>query len=1577
MADRSDLKAELERKKQRLAQIREEKKRKEEERKKKESEMLQRAENVSEDSDLDRKRRETEALLQSIGISPEPPLVPTPMSPSSQSVSPPSETGSQESIDGGTIDFMPKELVTYCKETQTPVASDQPEVYPRELTNEEKEQIVHSEDFLFFFDRSIRVMERVLAEDTDIFFDYSGRDMEDKEGDMQAGSNLCFNRHFYDEHWSKHRVYPELLVASYNTNEDAPHEPDGVVLVWNMKFKKMTPEYIFHCQSSVMSVGFAQFHPNLVIGGTYSGQIALWDNRSHRRTPVQRTPLSATAHTHPVYCVNVVGTQNANNLITVSTDGKMCSWSLDMLSQPQESMELIYNKSKPVAVTCMAFPASDVNNYVVGSEEGTVYTASRHGSKAGIGEMFDGHQGPVTGISCHNAVGPVDFSHLFTTSSFDWTVKLWSTKHNKPLYSFEDNADYVYDIMWSPVHPALFATVDGNGRLDLWNLNNYTEVPSASVTVEGGCALNRVRWASGGREVAVGDSEGQVWIYDVGEFAVPHTDDWSKFARTLMEIRANRGDGEEEDGSSVFMCKICNLFSPSKPLLLSHVNETHSNEGGDPDTFIIALKPLTTQEPQSSEVVVKRKRGRPKGSTKKVQPEKVQKKPNQEKESTEIQPLTVAEEPSEDGSDLECKKCNRVFSNRRQISKHICFVGLKEAADEEEYNGNNTDANKISDGEEEKERTPKKARAMRTDKLSSAKDPESASGNKNPIISVVLTSHEAMPGASKIVPIEAAPAEPSTQTVADADVKNLLKHIRETHDMNDKKVQDSYNEYSLQTREGKRQLLYNCQICDRKFKNELERDRHMMVHGNKRPFGCELCDHGSTKYQALQAHIRKHPFIYVCAICQEKFVSSVRLRSHLREFHPESDEPSAFADSINSSFCLLKPGDDIQKDMLNQDELKITEELSQLNAQELLTTEITCMAQEELQTQCSDNLVVDSDLLVQNSQDENPVSDTSAVAQTQEDVINAQRLPDDQIKIECSMTEDQIHAQETAPLTSEKAQTHSEHLVSKDTFPQTEEEAIAPQTIADEDLLSSEEEEISAFKRIVHYNTHVRTHTKEHLHYCSQCNYSSITKNCLKRHVIQRHSDILLKCPSDGCQYCTPDKYKLQAHLKTHSDIVKKSFICPVCQESVPEDKVRAHIKSNHPDVSLNYISETLGIRVHVKGVIGKRASKCPYCDCFFTRNGADLQQHIWAHEGLKPYKCSQCDYASRSKSNLKAHMNRHSTEKTHLCDLCGKKFKSKCTLKSHKLMHTADGGFLTLFLQLHVVLFGLMYLKQQDLHNLTYFQVTLDRVIKLGCTECDFTAALRPHLLRHMEQHASFKVTPKASIFILCCHVSYSHHQSTMFCLSQPFRCAQCHYSCNISGGVKCPVCNYVYGTKWEMNRHLKSKHGLKVVETDSLGLNQWEVVESVEEPAMQYLHIAETEDPQGTETAVSALQDLRFNTQNGVVSAAAGDRLDQASVNILQQIIELGSETHDATVASVVEEEEPQANHAMMIQDALQQATVGLGEEHHLVVSSDDMEGIKTVTVYTQGEDASQFIVYVQEAVQEAVQTEETTTV
>ena len=53
-------------------------------------------------------------------------------------------------------------------------------------------------------------------------------------------------------------------------------------------------------------------------------------------------------------------------------------------------------------------------------------------SKAGISEIFEGHQGPVTGIDCHKVPGQIDFSPYFVTSSFDWTIKLWSIKVGWP-----------------------------------------------------------------------------------------------------------------------------------------------------------------------------------------------------------------------------------------------------------------------------------------------------------------------------------------------------------------------------------------------------------------------------------------------------------------------------------------------------------------------------------------------------------------------------------------------------------------------------------------------------------------------------------------------------------------------------------------------------------------------------------------------------------------------------------------------------------------------------------------------------------------------------------------------------------------------------------------------------------------------------------------------------------------------------------------------------------------------------------------------------------------------------------------
>jgi len=126
------------------------------------------------------------------------------------------------------------------------------------------------------------------------------------------------------------------------------------------------------------------------------------------------------------------------------------------------------------------------------------------------------------------------------TCSLDWTIKLWSTKDSQKtfLHSFEDRNDCVYDVAWSPVHPALFASADGGGNLDVWNINSDVEEPVVSAKLPSQHAANKLKWNDAGNQIAVGDGVGGVHLYDLGEqIATPRSDEWSKLVRSMNEIR--------------------------------------------------------------------------------------------------------------------------------------------------------------------------------------------------------------------------------------------------------------------------------------------------------------------------------------------------------------------------------------------------------------------------------------------------------------------------------------------------------------------------------------------------------------------------------------------------------------------------------------------------------------------------------------------------------------------------------------------------------------------------------------------------------------------------------------------------------------------------------------------------------------------------------------------------------------------------------------------------------------------------------------------------------------------------------
>ncbi|EJU03473.1 WD40 repeat-like protein [Dacryopinax primogenitus] len=436
----------------------------------------------------------------------------------------------------------------------------------RVLTEEERLGILQDPGFIDFVDQSSKIVQRALQDRYDYTRDY--RISTDVAADELEGEKVKRVCAFFDDRWTKNRSvtdvdwshkFPELCVAAYNKNPSALNDPDGVVLVWNMHLLER-PEFVLHSQQSdVLAVRFSPYQSNLIFGGTYSGEILLWDTRHGRHLPVLKTTRSSIGgHFYPVYNMQVVGTQNAHNLITADTDGKVNSWLVDMLAQPQDFIQLTHNghsKTDDVAVSAMDFPPNETSMFYVGTEEGSVYQALRHdraGVKAGLhnADVYRSHRAPVTSLSCNKVAGAVDFSDLFLTASMDWKIKLWRGRapaagqvqqlqqgqqaHEvHPLHTFDGADEPVYDVKWHPQNPALFGAVDGSGKFDLWNLNADTDVPTVSTSLSNR-ALNKLVWESKeGRRAAIGSSEGRVHIVDIGELAIPRESEWTDMQRVI------------------------------------------------------------------------------------------------------------------------------------------------------------------------------------------------------------------------------------------------------------------------------------------------------------------------------------------------------------------------------------------------------------------------------------------------------------------------------------------------------------------------------------------------------------------------------------------------------------------------------------------------------------------------------------------------------------------------------------------------------------------------------------------------------------------------------------------------------------------------------------------------------------------------------------------------------------------------------------------------------------------------------------------------------------------------------------
>lgn len=534
-------------------------------------------------------------------------------------------------------------------------------------------QLATDPEFDRFLDQSLKVVGRAVAATHryDITVDYStiaDGNMAAQLGDRRRP--VVELTQFYSAHsagravtaldWSPH--FPELLASAHTEKRGDPHAPKGLVQIWNLNGSFTQPEYVFTAASDVLAVKFSQFDTHIVFGTCYNGQVLTWDLRRLRRgagemkisgEAVLASPVNGRGHAHPVYSVEVTGTQNAHNLVSASTDGLVCTWTPDLLEQPQDKLVLTAPplvmglsggtagvtssgssssalttagaRNEEIAPTRMAISPRDSSRFVVGTEEGALYQCSRFGqagSRAGVDPrgVYRAHAAPVTALEFHSPRGAVDFSDLLLSSSLDWSVKLWKIRpFTGPLAAggLGGKADFnsleplldlvrdheVYDVAWSGFHPAVFASVDGSGHLELWDLARDIEVPiarikpsSSSLTELGGPAsaavgggpklaintdnylerpLNRVAWekavmeapvvpsaasgaeeephssssavsgsnGAGGRRIVVGGLDGRVTVFelDAEVFASPRPADWVQLEKQIAQLERAGG----------------------------------------------------------------------------------------------------------------------------------------------------------------------------------------------------------------------------------------------------------------------------------------------------------------------------------------------------------------------------------------------------------------------------------------------------------------------------------------------------------------------------------------------------------------------------------------------------------------------------------------------------------------------------------------------------------------------------------------------------------------------------------------------------------------------------------------------------------------------------------------------------------------------------------------------------------------------------------------------------------------------------------------------------------------------------
>ncbi|XP_039089343.1 dynein intermediate chain 4, axonemal [Hyaena hyaena] len=329
--------------------------------------------------------------------------------------------------------------------------------------------------------------------------------------------------------WNK--TNPDLLAVGYG-HFGFREQKRGLACCWSIK-NPMWPERIYQSLHGVTAVDFSIGAPNLLAVGYYNGTIAVYNVQSNSNVPVLDSSESPQKHLGPVWQLQWIeqdrgttGDDKREILVSISADGRISKWVIrkgldchDLMrlkrttsssskkgAEKEKKGEALISRQAPGL--CFAFHPKDTNIYLAGTEEGHIHKCSCSYNEQYL-ETYRGHKGPVYKIAwnpfCHD---------VFLSCSADWGVIIWQQENSKPFLSFYPTTYVVHDIAWSPKSAYIFAAAN-ESRVEIWDLHISILDPLIVNVANPGIKFTTVLFAKETDCLLVGDSDGQVGVYEL------------------------------------------------------------------------------------------------------------------------------------------------------------------------------------------------------------------------------------------------------------------------------------------------------------------------------------------------------------------------------------------------------------------------------------------------------------------------------------------------------------------------------------------------------------------------------------------------------------------------------------------------------------------------------------------------------------------------------------------------------------------------------------------------------------------------------------------------------------------------------------------------------------------------------------------------------------------------------------------------------------------------------------------------------------------------------------------------------